>query len=189
MAPILPHNYQPLPTSDQDQAEGEGPNSSPNVNDSTAVNRNTTNEFDSEVRLAHLCTAEHRRRKQKIQLTLIAVFVVLYMSYFLFRNTLPLSRGRMNAATRNKCYETIKQLQAMVPLENGHRNMSNAAGNVTLPTYFTLPSGDKIPSVALGSFSSVHNEAVLTAVFCCRRLASWPRTSWPSSQGQYMRSS
>ncbi|KAF8194217.1 NADP-dependent oxidoreductase domain-containing protein [Pholiota molesta] len=28
--------------------------------------------------------------------------------------------------------------------------MSNAAGNATLPTHFTLPSGDRIPSVALG---------------------------------------
>lgn len=45
-----------------------------------------------------------------------------------------------------------------------HRNMSTA----TLPSHYTLPSGDKIPSVALGVWQAGKGE-VGTAVKVCRR--------------------
>lgn len=52
-----------------------------------------------------------------------------------------------------------------------HRNHSTIT---TLPTHYTLPSGDKIPAVALGKLSQYSwSPATQLKRTCCRGLAGW----------------
>lgn len=74
-------------------------------------------------------TRAHNRHK-RLLFHILAVAAVMYVSYLGIRAVARSSKVRMGR-----------------PCHGGHRNLSS------LPSHYTLPSGDKIPSVALGEYS------------------------------------
>lgn len=92
-----------------------------------------------------------KRRLRRIHFIFIGLFTVFYMAFFIARGYFN-PRG-VSSGTRMKCHETMHRLGLAGHMHfNGtlHRNMSINAIAGKLPTHYTLPSGDKIPSVALG---------------------------------------
>ena len=97
---------------------------------------------------ASLFQEERMERRRKVHIGCFALFIFLYMAYILGKNITPACRG-LGSPSRKMIYGV-------------HHNISHAKfRNVStlvdgkLPTHYTLPSGDKIPSIALGmSFES-----------------------------------
>lgn len=87
--------------------------------------------------------ALNKRKLQTIHLAFIGLFV-FYMSFSITTALLP--KGNLSGA-RSKCHQGVQRLKCMV--QGQHCNMHSGSVKA-LPTSFTLPSGDKIPSVALG---------------------------------------
>ncbi|KJA17444.1 hypothetical protein HYPSUDRAFT_46386 [Hypholoma sublateritium FD-334 SS-4] len=95
---------------------------------------------------ASFSQAELKRRRQKVHCGLLAIFIVLYMSYLIGRSFLSSRRGTTPATTR-VLMDTIHRLGEKMHMKQ--HDMSTLV-NGKLPTHYTLPSGDKIPAVALG---------------------------------------
>lgn len=95
---------------------------------------------------ANFSQAELKRRRQKVHFGLLVVFIALYMSYMIGRSFLSSRRG-MSPATTRVLMDTIHRLEEKMYIK--HHDMSTLV-NGKLPTHYTLPSGDRIPAVALG---------------------------------------
>ena len=107
--------------------------------------------------------AELKRRRQKVHFGLVVLFIIVYMSYMIGRSFLSTRRG-MSPETTRVLMDTIHFLGEKMHVK--HHNMSTLA-NGTLPTHYTLPSGDRIPAVALGMFLTTYSECMknLTAIY------------------------
>jgi len=92
--------------------------------------------------------------QRKIHFACIGLFVVFYMSFLVARSVVaPSAHGGMEDVA-NKCRDAIHRLGLTGHLHCGaaHRNMSTV-GRGKLHSHYTLPSGDKIPAVALGKLN------------------------------------
>ncbi|PPQ65906.1 hypothetical protein CVT26_000926 [Gymnopilus dilepis] len=103
--------------------------------------------FDNEVGQAatdqQLPAGTRQRRPTKFRF--LTVSILFCMAYFVFRGVVG-SNGV--AGLRRKCSELMGHPGALGS-HGVYRNLTTAKSG-QLPTHYTLPSGDKIPSVALG---------------------------------------
>lgn len=81
----------------------------------------------------------HTRKRRSIKSTLVRVLGVLAIMYAAFAGLRALSRTKFAGRIWESC--------GGGPM---HRNMSMEAG-AKLPSHYVLPSGDRIPAVALGT--------------------------------------
>ncbi|KDR82531.1 hypothetical protein GALMADRAFT_237878 [Galerina marginata CBS 339.88] len=94
-----------------------------------------------------------KKRLGRAHFIFIALFIVSYMVFFIARGSF--ASTRVAAGMRQKCRETMHRFG--LAGHGMHRNMSTATG-AKLPTHYTLPSGDKIPAVALGVWRAGRGE-------------------------------
>ncbi len=116
--------------------------------------------------------AELKRRRQKVHFGLVVLFIIVYMSYMIGRSFLSSRRG-MSPETTRVLMDTIHFLGEKMHVK--HHNMSTLA-NGTLPTHYTLPSGDRIPAVALGM--------ILTPANAIKTLTTIYLGVWKAGPGQ-----
>lgn len=95
---------------------------------------------------ASLSQAEGKIRRRKVHFSLLALSIFLYMTYLIGKNVLPACRG-LTSPSREMLNGTMHRIEDMI--HGNSRNMSTVTDG-KLPTHYTLPSGDKIPSIALG---------------------------------------
>lgn len=126
-----------------------------------------------------------KRRLKRIHFVFIGLFILFYMTFFIARGFF--NTHGISPSTRMKCHETMHRLGLAGHMHyNGtgiHRNISSLV-NGKLPTHYTLPSGDKIPSVALGKRYSRQRLLLALRHIRFRRLAGRQRWSWWCSEGQ-----
>jgi len=75
---------------------------------------------------------------------ILAIFVIPYMAFAFAKSHFPASVGRVTSLGN----EVLQHLNLVVS-HQFNRSFSTVQHG-KLPTHFTLPSGDKIPSIALG---------------------------------------
>lgn len=142
MAPV----YQKIPTHDQGRPPSTSVDEEPN--DQYYPTRLTDENRAEQVSNNRTLT---KRRLRRIHFIFIGLFTAFYMAFFIARGYL--NPHAVSSGTRIKCHETMHRLglAGHMHYHGTHRNMSIGAVGGRLPTHYTLPSGDKIPSVALGA--------------------------------------
>lgn len=134
--------YQPLPTGEQNSTDGEQPK---DYYREGQIDSEASDHEQPEIRV------RRKQTQRKIHFACIGLFIIFYMSFFVARSVLgPSAHGGMEGVAK-KCQDAIHRLGLAGHLDCGglHRNMSTVGGG-KLHSHYTLPSGDKIPAVALG---------------------------------------
>jgi len=144
------HTYQKVPSGDPEQGSEESKDFYNQYHTSQFPLHNQPLEDEDKY-------GEHHRRKTIVakRLLFTGIFILCFMAAFFIRGVFLDGRG---AGMRHKCHATMHRLglagQHHYHHHHGHghghhSNMSTLVGG-KLPTHYTLPSGDQIPSVALG---------------------------------------
>ncbi|KAF9046266.1 NADP-dependent oxidoreductase domain-containing protein [Panaeolus papilionaceus] len=146
MAPAT-HNYQAVPNFDHEDTKDI--EASPNIK--TEVELPSGQHSDCPFR---------RSRRRVFHFSFIAFVMVSLVAYHALR-------GSSFAALRYNCKSAMHRLVHDNASQNANYDYLSSLVNGELPTHYTLPSGDKIPSVALGVWRASPGEvgnAVKTAL-------------------------
>lgn len=137
--------YQPLPTNEQNSSDHEEPK---DYYCEGQIDSEASDHEQPEIRI------RRKRTQRQIHFACIGLFVIFYMSFFIAKSVLvPPAHGGMEGVAK-KCHDAIHRLGLTGHLHCGglNRNMSIVGGG-KLHSHYTLPSGDKIPAIALGKLN------------------------------------